>query len=778
MTIAPAARYTGQSVPRVEDERLLTGRGRYVGDLVVPGMLHAAFVRSSLPHATFAILDTAAARNVPGVVAVLTAADLDLPLQNPFEREGYLRPVFSALAAGRVRYVGDPVAIVVAESRYAAEDGRDAVEIDYEPLEPVATIEHALDPARPPLFEDIDSNIFVTERYEHGDLAALEHGRRITLALRPQRVAPVPMEGRCGLAEYDPGTGELTYHATHQAPHNLRNNLVGLLGHPADRLRVIAPDVGGAFGQKTATFREDLVVCATAKRLGRPIKWLDDRLENMSAATHARDEHVEVTATVEDDGTILGLDVAMTLDQGAYPAYPTPSLIYGASVKLNFPSSTRVRGLRFTFTAVGTNKATYGAYRGPWAVEALVRETLIDKIARDLGLDVVEVRRRNLIGAEDQPRKMLTGPTLDGVTSRETLDRAVELLDYPAFRREQDAARRAGRLLGLGFSTYIEAAPGPPDFFPSLGFDFGGERAHAKLEPDGRLTIMTAQAPHGQGTVTTLRQVAADEFGLPLDHVRVLHGDTSLSPFSLLGTGGSRAATMGSGAALEAARAVKAKVLNLAGSLLEISPDDLEIADAMVAPKGDPAMAMPVAKVAAAAYFTSHGDEHDLRSSAAFAGPSRGGWSGGTHACIVEIDPETGQVAIRRYLVVEDCGPMINPAIVEGQVRGGVAQGIGLALLEHAAYDETGNFLTATFMDYLLPSAMEIPVIEIEHLHGTAIEEVPYKGVGEGGTIAAPPAVVNAVADALGGATITELPLTPERVLDLLDAQRHRLDGS
>jgi aerobic carbon-monoxide dehydrogenase large subunit len=767
-----AARYIGQSVPRIEDDRVLTGRGRYVGDISLPGMVHAVFVRSPLAHATVNGIDADAARAMPGVVAVLTADDLALnPLQIGMEVPGYHRPVFGVLAADRVRFAGDPVAVVIAETRAAAEDARDMVFVDYEPLDAVATVEQALDPAVPPLFADVDSNVFYDETWEFGDpAAAFEGARVVSMSLRPQRVSQVPMEGRAGLADFDPGTGELTYYAANQAPHGLRFNLALLLGHPADRLRVIAPDVGGAFGQKAATFREDLIVCAASKLLGRPVKWLDDRMENMSAATHARDERIEISAAVEEDGTILALDVKMTLDQGAYPAFPVPSTIFGWAARTYIPASYRVKALRFAYTIVATNKASYGAYRGPWAVETLARELLVEQIARELGLDPVDVRRKNLYTADEQPTKMISGPTLMDVTSLESVDRAAELLDYAAFREEQQRAREQGRLLGIGFSTYIEAAPGPPDFFDALGFQLGGERAIAKLEPDGRLTILTAQAPHGQGHETTIAQVAATEFGVPIEHVRVVHGDTRDAPFSTLGTGGSRAGTMASGAALHATRAVKQKVLNLAGTMLEIAPDDLEIVDAMVTPKGAPAKAMPLAQVAMAAHFMpAPGEEPDFRSTAVFNGSERGGWSGGTHACIVEVDPETGDVKIERYLVVEDCGQVINPAIVDGQVRGGVAQGIGIALYEHAAYDEEGNFLAGTFMEYLVPTAMEIPHIEIDHMHVESHEEVDYRGVGEGGTVAAPAAVLNAIADAVGGKKVTQLPLTPERVLELLE---------
>ncbi len=491
----------------------------------------------------------------------------------------------------------------------------------------------------------------------------------------------------------------------------------------------------------------------------------------MTSATHARDERVDVDAAVTDDGTILALDVRMTLDQGAYPLPTTFSPLFGWVARHMIPSSYRLQNMRWAFTVVATNKASYGAYRGPWAVETLLRELIVDQVARELGLDPVDVRRRNLITAGEQPTTMITGPTLEDVTSLETLERAVELLDYEAFREEQRLAREQGRLLGIGFSTYIEAAPGPPDFFDGLGFEVGGERANAILEPDGRLTVFTTQQGPGVGHETTLAQVAATELGVPFDHVRIVHGDTNLVPFSMVGTGGSRAATMASGAALMATRTVKRKALEVAGELLEIAPGDLEIVDAMVTPRGDPAKAIPLADVAAAAYFAPpSGEEPGLRSSEVFAGITRGGWSGGTHAAIVEVDAETGLVAIQRYVVVEDCGPCINPAIVDGQIRGGVAQGIGLALYEDAAYDEDGNFLAATFMDYLVPTATEIPAIEIEHLHNEPLEEVAYKGVGEGGAIGAPPAVLNAVVDAVGGGKITRLPLTPERVLELLDA--------
>jgi len=775
MSSVGAARFVGQSVVRVEDGRILTGRGRYMDDIVLPGMLEGVFLRSDVGHARIASVDAEHARSMPGVVAVITAAELEgavFPVQVPAEIPNYLRPVFHALADDKVRYAGDPVALIVAESRYLAEDARDAVEVEYEPLEAVVTMEQAADPALPALFEDVGSNVFYTEAMNFGepDAAFAQADRVVTAMIDSARVTHVPMEGRGGVADYRIGTDELTYHAGSQAPHALRQGLSGLLGHPADRLRVVIPDIGGAFGQKAGLCREDLVVCAAAKLLGRPVKWVEDRVENLAAAGQAREETIEIAAAVKDDGTILALDVKMRLNQGAYPLLGTPAPLFAWIARTMIGNAYRIDSMRWSLDVYATNKASYGAYRGPWAAETLAREILIDRIAHDLDLDPVDVRRRNLLTLDEQPCKMMSGPTIEGVAMLDTLERAAELVDYDGFREEQRRAREQGRLLGIGFSTYIEPAPGPPDFWAAIGFPIGGERAVARLEPDGHLTVMTTQAPHGQSHETTIAQVAATEFGVPMSHVRVLYGDTSAVPYSFMGTGGSRSATMASGSALHATRAVKEKALAYAGNMLEISPDDLEIVEARVRVKGDPDSGMGLGELAQAVYFIPpEGEENDLRSAALFDAPP-GGFSGGTHICFVEIDPETGIVRIPRYEVVEDCGSLINPAVVDGQVRGGVAQGIGIALYEHARYNDEGTFVSSTFLDYLVPTAMEIPTIGVEHFQSPVMDEVNYRGVGEGGTIAAPAAVLNAVSDALGGTRVEQLPLTPDRVMALIDA--------
>lgn len=774
MTI-PATRYIGQSVLRIEDLRVLTGRGRYIDDLRLPGMLHAVFVRSPMAHARIVSVDVQRARAMPGVVDVITAEELVAgtgPMMVHTEMPNYKSPVFRPLATDRARYVGDPVALVVAESRHLAEDARDAIEVEYEPVDAIVTAEDAQDSSKPLVFDDMGTNQSFSESQTYGDpdAAFASADQIVRLSLRTPRAMHVPIDTRGGVAEFDPGTGELLYHATSQAPHSVRMGLVEVLRHPADRLHVVAPDIGGAFGQKGFMAREDVSVCFAAKKLGRPVKWVEDRVENLTSATHGRGESFEMAAAVKSDGTILGLDAKMILDQGAYPL-AFPAALFGGIVRTVLPGPYRIENMRWEETDVVTNKSSFGPYRGPWAVETLIRETLIDRIAVELGLDPVDVRRKNLIPLADQPRKMATGPTLDGAASLDSLDRAVELVGYASFREEQKRAREQGRLLGIGFATYIEGAPGPPDMGAAMGLPALPERAVAQLEPDGHLTVITAQSPHGQGHETTLAQIAASELGVPIEHVRVVHGDTRTAPFSLIGTGGSRAATMASGAALLATRAVRRKVLAFAGTMMEISPEDLDIVDGLVAPRDAPSRGMPLAQIAAITYFAPPPQEQPgLRSDALFTEAARGGWSGGTHVAMVEVDPETGTVSIQRYVVVEDCGKMINPAIVEGQIRGGVAQGIGIALLEDAHYDASGNFLASTFMDYLLPGAMEVPPIEITHLESD-LYEVDYRGVGEGGTIAAPAAVVNAVADALGGAAVTELPLTPSRVLDLLDAQ-------
>jgi carbon-monoxide dehydrogenase large subunit len=502
--------------------------------------------------------------------------------------------------------------------------------------------------------------------------------------------------------------------------------------------------------------------------VGRPVKWVEDRGENLTASGQAREESFDVRAAVSDDGDLLGLDVRMVIDTGSYPGM---GVMVPATVEAMFPGPYKLAAFGFESTAVTTNKACYVAYRGPWASETFVRERVLDLIARDLGLDPLEIRLRNAAPRTDPPASMITGRPLVGVTTRESLERLAQLVDFPAFRRRQAEARAQGRYLGIGVATFIEAAPGPRSPEGASG-PMSMESMRLRLEEDGIVTLFTGQMPHGQSHQTTLAQIAADEFGVPFEQVRVVVGDTDVVPFGL--TGGSRSATMTGGVALHGARQLKAKVLDVTSHLIEASAQDLQISDGQVFVRGDPASAIPVGEVArrAAAGHVGAGLDANLEVNASFDG-GEGGWSGGTHCAIVDIDVETGLVGVERYVAVEDCGALINPAVVEGQIRGGIAQGIGAVLLERSAYDQDGNCQSATFMDYLLPTACDVPRIEIEHLETVPLDaNVNFRGVGEGGMIVAPPTLVSAIEDALSpfGVQIYEQHLPPARILELIDA--------
>ena len=775
-------RLIGASVHRVEDQRILRGRGHYIGDLHLPGMLHAAFVRSPHAHARITRIDTSAARAVPGVVAVFTAEDIE-KVTHPIANQpapGHKSPPIYGLTRDKVRLVGDVVAIVVAENRYIAEDARDLVEVDYESLPVVASIAHALDASRPPLFDELGDNVAFDLPQTWGDVdsAFAQADRVIKHTFRQHRYANVPMEGRGAVAAYDTGTGQLTYHTANQAPQVFRMLLSHATGVPVHQLRVVnAQDIGGAFGSKAQVYREDLALLAATKILGRPVKWIEDRQENLTASGQAREEDVTVEAAVKNDGTLLGLRIDMVMDQGAYPTPPNAANLMGLIARTMLPGPYRLKNYAFRLRVVFSNKASYVPYRGPWAVETWVRERILDIIGRELGIDPVEVRRKNLLDQSDLPTAMATGPDITQLTQRQAMERALELIGYASFDEEQKRARDAGRWLGLGVANLMEFAPGPANFFPSVGMPSAvPEQARVRLEIDGHVTVFTAQAPHGQSHETTLAQVAADEMGVSLDWVRVVHGDTASSPFSLIGTGGSRSSSVAVGATRFATRRVKDKVLRIAAGMLEVSKDDLELVGGNVRVKGAPDRLVPLGGVATAAYMAPHllppGDEIGVEETSSYDGGNGGGWAYATHACIVEVDRETGQTAIKRYVVVEDCGELINPAIVDGQIRGGIAQGIGAVLLEKSAYDADGQFLAATFMDYLLPSAVEIPPIEIEHLEIPSGDEIPFRGVGEGGAIAAPPTVTNAIEDALEpvGVRITDQYLPPTRILELIGA--------
>jgi aerobic carbon-monoxide dehydrogenase large subunit len=779
MTIA-AERYTGASIKRSEDPRILTGAGRYVDDIKLPGMLHAAFVRSPLAHARVLSVDVSAARALPGVVAVFTGAELEaMTVPGPDALMALMgwqgpTPEFTLLATDKVRFAGDPVAIVIAESRYLAEDGCELVEVEYEDLPPVVNAAFALDPASPPLFANLGDNIAKPHsRNEFGDVPATFGGadRVYDFRIDVHRHQNVPMEGRGCVASYDADSGALTVYAATQSVHVTKIAVAMRLGMEQDKVRVLAGDIGGSFGLKIGASREELAVAAASRDLGRPVKWVEDRGENLTTSGQAREESFDVRAAVSKDGDLLGLDVKMVVDTGAYPGMGMGAMV-PSIVEAMFPGPYKMTAFGFESTAVTTNKATYVAYRGPWASETFVRERILDLIAKDLGLDPLEVRLHNVAPRTDPPAVMVTGRPLVGVTTRESLERIAQLVDFPAFRRRQAEGRERGVYLGIGVATFIEAAPGPREPGGPSG-PMGMESMRLRLEEDGIVVLFTGQMPHGQSHQTTLAQIAADEFGVPFEQVRVVVGDSDVVPFGL--TGGSRSATMTGGVALHGARQLKARVIDVASHLLEANAQDLEITDGQVLVRGDPASGIPVGEVARRAASSDFRADVDtnLEIIATFDG-GEGGWSGGSHCAIVEVDAETGIVKVERYVVAEDCGALINPAVVEGQIRGGVAQGIGAVLLERSAYDEDGNFQSATFMDYLVPTACDVPRIEIEHLQTVPLDaDVNFRGVGEGGMIVAPPTIVNAIEDALSpfGVRIFEQHLPPARILELIAAQ-------
>ncbi len=774
MTIA-AERYTGASIKRSEDPRILTGSGRYVDDIKLPGMLHAAFVRSPLAHARVLSVDASAARELPGVVAVLTGADLEAmtvqapdPLLALFSTGGPTAE-FTLLATDKVRLVGDPVAVVIAESRYLAEDGCELVEVDYDDLPPVVTAAFALDPASPPLFENLGNNISRPHsRNEFGDVAGTfaKADRVMDFHIDVHRHQNVPMEGRGCVASWDAGLGVMTVHAATQSVHITRNGVAARLGLEGDKVRVLAGDIGGSFGLKIGASREELAVAAASRHLGRPVKWVEDRGENLTVSGQAREESFDIRAAISNDGDLLGLDVKMIIDTGAYPGMGT---LVPDIMQAMLPGPYKLEAMGFESTAAITNKASYVAYRGPWASETFIRERVLDLVARELGIDPFEIRLRNVAPRTDPPAMMITGRPLVGVTTNESLTRVAQMVDFPAFRRRQAEARAQGHYLGVGVATFIEAAPGPR---PEGDAGLGSESMRLRLEEDGIVVLFTGQMPHGQSHQTTLAQIAADEFGVPFEQVRVVVGDSDVVPFGL--TGGSRSATMTGGVALHGARELKAKVLDFAANLMEASPQDLLITDGNVWVRGDPDSAIAVSEVArrAASGQFEAGVGVEFEVEATYDG-GQGGWSGGTHCAIVDVDVETGIVKVERYVTAEDCGALINPAIVEGQIRGGVAQGIGAVLLERSVYGEDGNFQSATFMDYLMPTACDVPRIEIAHLETVPLDaDVNFRGVGEGGMIVTPPTVVSAIEDALSpfGVRIYEQHLPPARILELIAA--------
>ncbi len=781
LQILPRGKWVGARVKRVEDPRFLIGEARYLADIQIPGTVHAVFVRSPYAHARIRAIDTSAAREAPGVLAVFTAEDVASlpPLASGLPIEGLKPTPQSVLAKDKVRFVGEAVAVVVAEDRYLAEDAAELVQVDYEPLPAVTHAERAMAPEAPLLHEDLGTNVVYQKVTTLGDVegAFAQADRVFRRRFHTNRFVASPMETRGCLSVYERASGQLTFYSSTQMPHMLRLFLSLFLGIPEHKVRVISPEVGGGFGQKMTIYPEEVVIAYLGKVLGRPVKWVEDRRENLAAATHAKEQIVELEAAVRADGKVLGIKARFIGDGGAYSFNTASALIEPLAAAGIVPGVYDIRAYQHEVIAVCTNKAPVGAYRAVgWTAAQTARELFFDEIARELGLDPAEFRRRNVIASDQFPYTTVTGMVYDNGSYRESLERALELVGYEELRRRQAELRAQGRYLGIGISLYVEPTAWGSEIALQAGFPFPShDNATVTIDPTGKVRVAVSVHSHGQGHETTLAQVAAEILGVSIDDVIVEHGDTDRAPWGM-GTYASRSAVIGGGMVALAAQEVRQKVLSVASRLLEVAPEDLDIQDGNVFVKGAPDRSLSLFQVAFAAYLDGRvraEGEEPLLSATKFYDP-RATYSNGCIVTVCEVDGETGQVRLDKIVAVEDCGTMLNPMIVEGQVMGAIAQGIGGALYEAMIYDENGQLLTDTFLTYALPTATDVPELVIDHLETPSPVTIGgIKGIGEGGLLATPASVAGAVLDAIwpAGRTIEALPLTPERVLTALEQQ-------
>ena len=772
MSEAVAPRYAGTRLPRVEDTRLLTGNGTFVDDVARPGMLHACFVRSPFARARINGIDTSAALALPGVHAVFVAGDL-----NPDVKEAWHavagRDIADTprppLAEGEAKFVGDPVALVIAETRYLAEDAVELVDVDYEPMPAVADFTQSVRLAA-------ESGVVVHDAYPDNvaggmggappDEETFASAAHVASAHVYQQIhAPVPIETRGLVAEWEASSRELTMWASTQTPHELRAFAARLLGIPAQNVRVIMRDTGGGFGQKVVPMREDMCIMLAARKVPSALKWIEDRRENLMSAGQARHVDGDVRMAFGEDGAILAADIDFVQDIGAYPT-PYPVLTT-AAIGMFFPGPYRVPKASFNYKTVFSNTAGLAAYRGPWQYETLTREILLDIAARKMDIDPVELRRRNILRGDEMPYFNPNGMPYEHVAPADTFEQAVKILDHEGFRKEQRDALEQGRYLGLGFSAYVEptgAATG----------HLGTEGATIRMEPTGKINVYVNGGSSGNSIETTVVQLTADALGADISDVSTIQGDTAVTPYGA-GTQGSRSGPMTAGAVNEAGTMLRKQLIAMAAHRLEVDEGDIELANSRAGVRDDPEKSVSFADIAYRSYYEPaklpSGMAATLEATARFTSQTMIHWANATHACTCEVDVETGHVTLTRYIVSEDVGPMINPNVVEGQIAGGTVQGIGGALLENMVYDDSGNPLSSTFVDYLLPTATEVPPIEYGHVEIPGPGVGGYKGCGEGGAIGSTPAVINAINDALAplGVTLTRLPASPAAIVELIE---------
>ncbi|MEQ1610040.1 MAG: xanthine dehydrogenase family protein molybdopterin-binding subunit [Hyphomonadaceae bacterium] len=780
----------GQRIKRTEDPRLLTGSGAYVDDMAAAGMLHVAVLRSTQPHALIRGINVGEAFSVPGVVSIFDASDIDPDVRPaiPTSRmKDYYATPFWPLAQGRVRYVGEPVVAVVAESRYAAEDALEHILVDYEPLPFAIRQVDAVRPDAPLLHAEARSNVIVTREFARGDAdrALMEAAVVVRGRFRMTRKTAAPMENRAYLAEWDRRRRAMLLHSSTNIPGIIRDVLSECLGIPGNRMRVVAPDVGGSFGGKGSLNHEEMLVCVLARKLGRPIKFTADRMEDLTAMSQAFDELIDAELAVDSEGRLLGLKADVIGDIGAYSIYPWTAALEPVQVVSFMPGPYRLEHYQGRVRGVLTPKPPTGPYRGvgrPSSTFAM--ERLIEMAARKLGIDPVEMRRRNLVQPDEFPYRTASGIIWDRSAFHECLEGVCARVDYGSLVKARNAARVEGRWVGIGLASYAEltgigsriaVAPGMP-------INTGTESASIRIDATGAVTAAFGVSSHGQGLETTLAQIVADELGCRMEDVEVLHGDSALTPMST-GTYASRSAVIGGGVAIKAARVLKAKVIKVAAFLLNAPIDELEAYDGIIRARGVNAT-LTFKELAHAVYAQMgripHEQREDLTVSESYD-PFLGTACSATHLAMVEIDPETFGVTVLRFAVAEDCGRIINPMIVDGQVHGAVAQGIGAALLEEVVHGDDGQLLTASLADYLIPLATNIPEIGIVHVEAELPSNLGgFRGMGEGGTIGAPAAIANAVSDALShlGIEVDTLPVTPERIFRLVEAARARTQPS
>ncbi|SEN76238.1 xanthine dehydrogenase family protein molybdopterin-binding subunit [Lihuaxuella thermophila] len=766
----------GTPLKRREDPRLITGKGNFTDDIQLPGMLYMAVLRSPHAHARIKRIDVSAARQVPGVVAVYTGKDLEgkmgtIPTAWLVPDSDIKTPPHHALAVDQVRYVGDGIALVVAEDRYTVRDALELIDVEYEELPPVVNQEEAMKDGAPQLHEGVPNNIAF--HWKAGEVPDEVFDRAEVVIRRrfyQQRLIPNPMETRAAVAQYNPSSGEMTIWCTSQNPHIHRFILSGVLGIPETKLQVVAPDVGGGFGCKIAVYPDEALVGYVARDLRRPVKWTEDRREHFTTTTHGRDMILDVELAGKRDGTLTALRIKNTANLGAYlstAAPGVPTILFG----LIAPGPYKIPKAAVEVIGVLTNTTPTDAYRGAGRPEATYQiERMIDLFADEIGMDPLEIRRKNLIREDEFPFDNALGLQYDSGNYHRALNKALEMINYDQFRKEQEEARKKGRYLGIGFSTYVEICGlGPSKVAGAVGFQGGlWESATVRVHPSGKISVFTGASPHGQGEETTFAQIVSQKLGVPVEDIEIVHGDTNRISMGW-GTYGSRTTPVGGSAIAIACDRVLEKAKKIAAHALEVSESDLDFEDGAFQVQGVPGKKITFQEVTLQAYLAwnlPEGVEPSLEAQS-FYDPANFVYPFGTHICILEVDGETGEVKLKKYVAVDDPGPVINPMVAEGQVHGGIVQGIGQALWEGAVYDENGQLISGTFMDYAMPKARFFPAFE------TAFTETPspvnplgVKGIGETGTIASTPAVVNAVVDALKpfGVKDLDMPLTPEKV--------------